>query len=196
MRINKICYIINGDNMKVIVISDTHGLITGIRKVEEKINKLNVDKIVILGDIYYSSIRNMMNSDYNPQYIEDFLRKNKEKLICIKGNCDSKEDIERNDFVETKEINKITINNKDIYFTHGHIYNERNWDKEDSILIFGHYHVPFIRKIGKNYYINPGSLSLPREYDVPTYLIIDEDNITIYDIEDNEIDRTNIDMKN
>lgn len=184
------CYINSGDNMKIMVISDTHGLITGIHKVEEKINELNIDKIVILGDIYYSGIRNMLHKDYNPQYIEDFLRKNKDKLICIRGNCDSDDDVQRNDFVETKEIDKITLNNKDIYFTHGHIYNERNWDKTNSILIFGHYHVPFIRKIDTNYYINPGSLSLPREYDIPTYLLIDENDIKIYDIEDNVVEET------
>ena len=183
------CYIINGDNMKIIVISDIHGLITGLIKVEEKIKELNIDKLIVLGDIYYTGIRNMLHKDYNPQYIEDFLRKNKDKLICIRGNCDSDEDVQRNDFIDTKEIDKITLNNKDIYFTHGHIYNERNWDKNNTILIFGHYHVPFVRKIDTNYYINPGSLSLPREYDIPTYLVIDDNSITIYDINDIIVDK-------
>ena len=186
------CYIIIGDNMKIIVISDIHGLITGIDKIQEKISELNIDKLVVLGDIYYSGIRNMLHKDYNPNYIEDFLRKNKEKLICIRGNCDSNDDVERNNFVKTKEIEKLIVNNKEIYFTHGHIYNERNWDKENTILVFGHYHVPFIRKIGTNIYVNSGSLSLPREYNVPTYLLIDDSNLIIYDINDKIVENCKI----
>ncbi len=189
MNANKICYIIHGDYMKIIVISDIHGLVTGLDVVERKIKELNIDKLVVLGDIYYSGIRNMMHKDYNPDYIESFLRRYKNKLICIRGNCDSDEDVKRNNFIETKKIDKITIRNKDFYFTHGHLYNENNWYQENTVLVFGHYHIPFIRKIGLNYYINPGSLSLPRGYDIPTYLVIDEDDIVIYDINDNIIEK-------
>ena len=58
---------------------------------------------------------------------------------------------------------------------------------ENSILIYGHFHVPFIKKIETNYYMNPGSISLPKEGNEPSYLIVEEKKATIYDIKDNII---------
>ena len=57
--------------------------------------------------------------------------------------------------------------------------------KEHSILIYGHLHIPFIKKIETNYYLNPGSISLPKEGYLPSYMVYDENKVTIYDIEDN-----------
>lgn len=174
--------------MKLMVISDIHGLKTNLELIKEKYYKLKCDKLIVLGDIYYSSIRNTMLSVYDPEYIEEFLKGFKDNLICIRGNCDSEQDINRNYFVTTKTIENISIAGKNVYFTHGHIYNDENWNKRNTILIFGHYHVPFIKKIDETIFINPGSISLPRGGSNSSYLIIDNDKYTIFDVDGNILD--------
>ena len=77
--------------------------------------------------------------------------------------------------------------NNEIYLTHVNIYNENNWNKKHSILIYGHLHIPFIKEHNNNLFINPGSISLPKENNNPTYLIYDNNTFTIYDINDKKI---------
>ena len=175
--------------MKIMFISDIHGIKKNLPKINQKFNENQCDKLVVLGDLYYIGPRNNENDEYDINYVREFLSSFKNKLICIRGNCDSEVDIEVSDFPIINELSLISTEKEDIYLTHGHIYNESNWDKTNSILIYGHLHKPFIKKYETNLYINPGSISLPRgEYD-PSYLIYDENEFIIYDINDNIIDK-------
>ena len=171
--------------MKVMFISDIHGIKTNLPKVKEQFEKLNCDKLIVLGDLYYIGPRNKMKEGYDIPAVQEFLESMKDKMLCMRGNCDSEVDMMVSNFPIIQDLSLIMMENRDIYFTHGHIYNESNWDKENSILVYGHFHVPFIKKIETNYYINPGSISLPKENYLPSYLILDENTATIYDIEDN-----------
>lgn len=172
--------------MKLMFISDIHGIKTNLDKVKEKYNELGCDKLVVLGDLYYIGPRNKMIDGYDIEAVKNFLESMKDNLICMRGNCDSEVDISVSNFPITEKLSLIMMENRDIYITHGHIYNETNWNKENSILIYGHFHIPFIKKIETNYYMNPGSISLPRE-NIATYLVLDEKYATIYDVEDNMI---------
>ena len=173
--------------MKLMFISDIHGVKTNLEKVKEKFKELNCDKLVVLGDLYYIGPRNKMVEGYDIKVVQEFLESMKDKLICMRGNCDSEVDLMISNFPIMNDLSLIMTENHDLYITHGHIYNESNWMKENSILIYGHFHIPFIKKIETNYYINPGSISLPKEGYKPSYLIYDENKITIYDIDDNII---------
>ena len=171
--------------MKVMFISDIHGIKTNLPKVKEQFEKLNCDKLIVLGDLYYIGPRNKMKEGYDIPIVQEFFFFFKNKMLCMRGNCDSEVDMMVSNFPIIQDLSLIMMENRDIYFTHGHIYNESNWDKENSILVYGHFHVPFIKKIETNYYINPGSISLPKGNYLPSYLILDENTATIYDIEDN-----------
>jgi len=173
--------------MKLMFISDIHGIKTNLAKIKERFEELNCDKLVVLGDLYYIGPRNKMIEGYDIKEVETFLESMKDKLICMKGNCDSEVDVMISNFPIINELSLIMTENHDLYITHGHIYNESNWSKENSILIYGHFHVPFIKKIETNYYMNPGSISLPKEGNEPSYLIVEEKKATIYDIKDNII---------
>lgn len=171
--------------MKILFISDIHGIKTNLLKIKKRFNELNCDKLIVLGDLYYN--RNKMFKDYAPNYVREFLESFKENLICIRGNGDSEVDELISNFKIINKLGLITTNNVDIYLTHGHIYNEDNWDRTNSILIYGHLHKPFIKEFKNNIYINPGSISLPRNDIGPTYLYYDEKQFIIYDINDHEI---------
>ena len=171
--------------MKLMFISDIHGIKTNLSKVKERFEELHCDKLVVLGDLYYIGPRNKMVEGYDIKAVQAFLESVKDQLICVRGNSDSEVDIMVSNFPIVNELSVIMTENHDLYITHGHIYNESNWMKEHSILIYGHFHIPFIKKIETNYYLNPGSISLPKEGYLPSYMVYDENKVTIYDIEDN-----------
>lgn len=173
-------------------ISDIHGIKTNLAKVKKVYNELKCDKLVVLGDLYYIGPRNKMKENYDITYVKDFLELFKDNLICLRGNCDSEVDLTVSNFPIINELSMILVDNHEIYLTHGHIYNENNWSKENSILIYGHYHIPFIKEKNNNIYINPGSISLPKDNHKPSYLIYNDNKFTIYDIDDNIIDEKEI----
>ena len=135
-----------------------------------------------------------MIEGYDINYVREFLESFKDKLICVKGNCDSEVDQMVSDFPIISELSLISTINEDIYLTHGHIYNESNWNKTNSYLIYGHLHTPFIKEIESNTYINPGSISLPKTEDGPSYLFYNEEEFIIYDINDKIIAKKSINL--
>lgn len=158
--------------MKAIFFSDIHGITTNLNKIEEKIIELNPDYVIALGDLYGS------NKESN-EYIYNFLMKYREKLILILGNCDNYNDL----FVDNMLLN---LDGKSIFISHGHEYNYDKSSKvnHSNILVYGHKHIPYIRKKDDTTYICVGSISLPRNDIGTTYLVYDNKFI-IYDMFDN-----------
>ena len=120
--------------MRIMFISDIHGIKNNLELVKQRYNELKCTKLVVLGDLYYIGPRNNMNGDYDINYVKDFLMSFKDDLLCVRGNCDSDVDIKVSDFPIINELGLISTENKDIYITHGHIYNESNWNKTNSTL--------------------------------------------------------------
>lgn len=150
-------------NMKILVLSDTHG---DTCKAEKAIraNK-EVDLIIHLGD-YYRDAQKLSN--LFPGIPIEY----------IYGNCDF---ITEN--VPAEKV--IEVCGKRIFITHGHRYSVK-WDYERliskaeeqnaDILLFGHTHIPEIIINGRFYLLNPGSTSEPRNDSNESYAIIEIDN--------------------
>lgn len=175
--------------MRALVISDVHGVKTNLEKIKNRYIQLNCDKLIVLGDLYWGNSQ----ADYDPKYVRKFLESFKDNLVCIRGNCDFQVNPDEEPYPIEKD-NVINID-KNIYITHGHLYNEKNWIIENSILIFGHYHVPFIEEIGSNVFINPGSISKPRSENLPSYLLINGQEFTIFDVNDSVISTFKVQSK-
>ncbi len=180
--------------MKILFVSDIHGITDNLKIIEKKIQKENIDKLVCLGDLYYAG------PSYNDKHQVDssgvlrFLMNYHDKLICMMGNCDSSVDIKASDFPINSGISLIHIDGIDIYITHGNEYNyEKNRKlNRKGVLVYGHEHIPYIKKKESMVYINVGSISLPRNNNKASYAIYDNKKITIYDIDNNIIDSINL----
>ena len=59
--------------------------------------------------------------------------------------------------------------------------------KENDILINGHTHRSNMYKENNIYYINPGSISLPKSDYGPTYLVLEDNKFVIYDLDNKKI---------
>lgn len=67
-----------------------------------------------------------------------------------------------------------------IYATHGHVYHMGNPlpFMEGDILLHGHTHIPAWTEFGKgNLYLNPGSVSIPKEGSAHSYMILEDKNL-------------------
>ena len=180
--------------MKIMFISDIHGIKNNIDIIINKFKKENFDKLVILGDLYYMGFNEINYDAYNNKYIKDKLNEVSDKIICVKGNCDSNIDDVKSNFPIISELGLISTDNLDVYITHGHIYNMDNFNKNNCILVCGHEHIPYIRVKNNTYYINPGSISLPRNNFKPSFMVYENKNFTIMDINNNIIDSININL--
>ena len=68
-----------------------------------------------------------------------------------------------------------------IFLTHGHVFNENHLPmlKKGDILLNGHTHVPVCREHEEYIYMNPGSVSIPKEGSEHSYMTY-EDGIFIW----------------
>lgn len=164
--------------MKFLVLTDIHGSSKFLRLAIEKFNNLKCEKILLLGDILYHGPRNDLPEGYDPKEVISILNNMKDKILCVKGNCDAEVDQMVLDFLLYPTI-KITINSHKFELIHGH--NLEECDAEGYVL-HGHTHI--------NKYefpiINVGSLSIPKD-NHHTYTIIDEDSLIAYDLFTDEV---------
>ncbi len=173
--------------MKIIVISDIHGSLFYMNKIKEIIDKSNVDKIVLLGDLYYHGPRNPLTQEYNPQQVANILNSYKDKILCVRGNCDAQVDEMISEFKFNDNV-KLDINGKRFFFTHGHRYNIDNLPDNIDVIVYGHFHTGFIKQKDNVICVNSGSISLPKDNTKNSYLIIDDNNIKLMDLDGNVID--------
>ncbi len=173
--------------MKYLVVSDIHGSLYYANKILELIKKENIDKVILLGDLYYHGPRNPLPKEYNPKEVCNILNSIKDIILCIKGNCDAEVDEMISEFQFNQNI-LLDINNKKFMFTHGHKYNIDNKVDNIDVLVYGHFHTGFIKKENDVIYINSGSISLPKNDTKNSYLVIDEQSIYLKDLDNNIID--------
>lgn len=173
--------------MKLLIISDIHGSSYYAEKIKEIEQSEQPDQIILLGDLYYHGPRNDLTQEYNPMKVAGVLNDLKDKIRAVKGNCDAEVDEMITDFRLEPYI-QMKVNGKNVFFSHGHVYNMDNIpNKEVQIMFYGHYHTGFIEEENGIIFANPGSISLPKNNTEHSYIIFDEDKITLKDVDGNII---------
>lgn len=169
--------------MKILIISDIHGSSYYAEKIKEIDEREKTDQIILLGDLYYHGPRNNLTQEYNPMKVAGILNDLSQKIRTVRGNCDAEVDEMISDFKFEQNI-EMKINNKNVFFTHGHIYNMENMiDKNIDIMFYGHYHTGFIKEKDGIIFANPGSISLPKNNTEHSYIIFEENKITLKNVE-------------
>ena len=169
--------------MKLFVASDIHGSYYYCKKMIEKFNEDNYDYLVLLGDILYHGPRNDLSMEYDCKKVSELLNEYKDKIIAVKGNCDAEVDQMMLKF-SIMENNMLIVNNdKKIFLTHGHIYNENNLPplRDIDYLFCGHTHRKLDIVVDNVRVVNPGSVSLPKD-GTNSYFVMDDDKITFYEL--------------
>ncbi len=171
--------------MKILFASDIHGSEYYTRKLTDKYRELSCDKMILLGDLLYHGPRNDLPKGYNPKGVIKILNDMSDEIISVRGNCEAEVDQMVLDFSCMSDYFIMFEKGRMFFVTHGHLFNCENPPKLKSgdLLIHGHTHVRKIEKFKDNLYINPGSVSLPKENNPPTFMIYEDGKFTIYDFE-------------
>ncbi len=174
--------------MKILICSDIHGDIECAERMIDAFHKEGAEKIIILGDILYHGPRNDLPPHYAPKEVITLLNGYKDKITAICGNCDAEVDAMVLDFAINPGFIHTEFDGIPVMLTHGHKHNTEHPEelKKGEILLHGHTHVPKIEHFGDgNVYINPGSVTLPKEKSPKSYMIYSDGIFTIKDLDSN-----------
>lgn len=166
--------------MKLFIASDIHGSAYYANLMVDRFHAENADRMILLGDVLYHGPRNDLPREYNPKAVIAMLNPLKDKILCVKGNCESEVDSMVLDF--NVESNFMTILTEDVAIcaTHGHRTNPPLCGCD--ILLCGHTHVPALEEHDGYYYVNPGSTSIPKEASPHSYMTFDGKTLRWFDI--------------
>lgn len=162
--------------MKWMIASDLHGSAYYCRKMLEAFEREGADRLFLLGDLLYHGPRNDLPREYAPKEVIPLLNGKKEKLLCVRGNCDAEVDQMVLEFPVLADYAVLPVGRRLIYATHGHIYHVKNLPPlaPGDVLLHGHTHVPAWTEFGQgNLYLNPGSVSIPKENSPHSYMTLE-----------------------
>ena len=155
--------------MKWFIASDIHGSSYYTNKMLIAYEVEKADRMLLLGDILYHGPRNDLPRDYAPKDTEV-------DQMVLK-------------FPIMADYAVICEGEKMIFATHGHNY---NCDKlpplhSGDILLHGHTHIPVCENHENFTYINPGSVSIPKENSHHGYMILENGVFTWKDFDGNVV---------
>lgn len=161
--------------MKLMIASDIHGSALWCRKMLEAWKLEGFPRLLLLGDILYHGPRNNLPDQYSPKDVLAMLNPLRQSICCVRGNCDTEVDQMVLDFPILADYALLYAGDKLIYATHGHIYNPDSPPplEQGAVLLNGHTHVPAYISKEDFTYVNPGSVSIPKEGSCHSYILLE-----------------------
>lgn len=175
--------------MKYLIASDIHGSEVYCKKLVETYKNENADRLVLLGDILYHGPRNDLPEGYAPKKVIEILNAMKDEILCVRGNCDTEVDQMVLSFPILADYAILTAGKRLVYATHGHNFNENNLPplQNGDILLHGHTHVPKCTQHESYVYLNPGSVSIPKEDSWHGYMTLEDGKFVWKDFDGKEM---------
>lgn len=178
--------------MKLMIASDLHGSAYYTKALVRRLDEEQPDRLILLGDILYHGPRNDLPRDYAPKEVIAMLNPLAEKILCVRGNCDCEVDQMVLQFPVLADYGWLLLDGRTVYLTHGHVVNTQKplaFSRGD-LLLHGHTHVPACEKHENYWYLNPGSVSIPKEGSRHSYMVFENGAFTWHDVETGESYRT------
>ncbi len=166
--------------MKLFIASDIHGSALYCAQMLNAFRSEGADRLLLLGDILYHGPRNDLPDGYAPKEVIAMLNPLADRITCVRGNCDAEVDAMVLSFPVMCDSTLIESDGMTIFATHGHIYNPQSPPKLSRlyILLCGHTHIPAFERHKGFVYVNPGSVSIPKENSPHSYMILENETFT------------------
>ena len=177
--------------MKWMIASDIHGSALYCGKMLEAFRREGADRLLLLGDLLYHGPRNDLPEGYAPKEVISLLSGVKDRVFCVRGNCEAEVDQMVLPFPVMADYCLLEQAGHVIFATHGHRYNLENPPllRAGDVLLHGHTHVPARDGSLGFWYVNPGSVSLPKEASPRSYMTLEDGVFLWKDLEGVEYDR-------
>ena len=151
--------------MRILFLSDIHGVPATLEAALAAAESLGYDKIVLLGDLLYHGPRNGVPDYYDPVKVAQMLNRCKERIVAVRGNCDAEVDQMMFEFPMMSDYAILEAGAETFFLTHGHLWNEYKLPPVGcgTVLAHGHTHIPELKRLDCGMTVfNPGSVSLPK----------------------------------
>ncbi|MBQ7220225.1 MAG: phosphodiesterase [Synergistaceae bacterium] len=171
--------------MNIMIASDIHGSAKYCGQMMEAFEREKAERLLLLGDLLYHGPRNDLPGEYDTKKTAAMLNAISDRVLCVRGNCDSEVDQLMLDFPIMAEYCLVFVGGRTVFATHGHIFNTATPPalKEGDILLHGHTHIPAWESFGKgNVYVNPGSVSIPKGDSRHSYIMLNDEVIIWKDL--------------
>lgn len=159
--------------MKYLFVSDIHGSLTALQKILHIFDTQQCDMLCLGGDLLNYGPRNGLPEGLDPMAIAEELNKRADRIIAVRGNCDSEVDQMLLEFPMLGDYALIVDNGVRLLLTHGHLCDDAPWMTGVDVVVKGHTHLCHITwNIGVNQLeCNLGSPTFPKGGNKPTYAI-------------------------
>lgn len=171
------------------IASDIHGSFYYASMLMEKFKKKKAEKLILLGDILYHGPRNDLPKDYAPKKVAALLNEYADKIVTVRGNCEAEVDQMMLDFPALGDYAYLYLNGTGIYASHGHHASESAPPplKKGEILLCGHTHIPKCSVHENFVYMNPGSVSIPKEGSAHSFMTFEDGVFKWENLENGEV---------
>lgn len=170
--------------MRILIASDIHGRLLAAKRLEAVVANLKPERIVFLGDYLYNGPRNGVPSDYDPMGVATILNRMAPIVIGVRGNCDSRVDESLMRFrIEDSQV--VYLNGFRCDLIHGDLLTSDLLEVErGDVLMYGHTHVPMLKKSDGVVYVNPGSIAFPKSGYPASYALMDGYHLEVRKLDD------------
>ncbi|MDE7162009.1 MAG: phosphodiesterase [Anaeroplasmataceae bacterium] len=175
--------------MKYLIFSDLHGSADSAKQMIDVFLNEKCDQMICLGDVLYHGPRNDLPEFYAPKQVITILNSYAKHILCIQGNCDAEVEQMVLNFNLYKKKN-IKMNGTSCHLEHGHHLQES--EVEADVVLYGHTHIPQMEWVGHTLYLNPGSITIPKNRSKRSYMIWDKNKIWLYSIDGHLIQEIDI----
>ena len=150
--------------MRYIIASDIHGSALWAERLCDKFRESGADRLILLGDLLYHGPRNDLPDEYAPKRVIPMLNALKERIIAVRGNCDTEVDQMVLEFPILSDSAYICDFGQRVFATHGHIFHPGELPPlcPGDIMLYGHTHVPDDSLRDGVRCINPGPVAIPK----------------------------------
>lgn len=169
--------------MRFLIASDLHGAAAPAAAIADIFRKGSYDKLLLLGDLLYHGPRNDLPETYAPKEVISILSGLNGSIISVRGNCEAEVDQMVLPFPVLSESAAVFADGWTIFMTHGHIYTPEKHPGGIDAFFSGHTHLPILERRNGIVYLNPGSVSIPKGGNPPSYAIWDDGRIRIIELE-------------
>ncbi|MFJ3455548.1 phosphodiesterase [Scandinavium goeteborgense] len=175
--------------MKLMFASDIHGSLPAAERVLSLFAKSDARYLVILGDVLNHGPRNALPEGYAPAEVAERLNTQAERIIAVRGNCDSEVDQMLLHFPITAPWQQVLTAEQRLFLTHGHLFGPDNLPSlaAGDVLVYGHTHIPVAERRGDIFHFNPGSVSIPKGGFSASYGMMEGNKLRVLALNDQRV---------